>query len=708
MSEPQQGQKRSRENANETPESAINKFGPPLDTISRRIDAEEVCQRLRKEVIKLAFGNDHMGRDNAPYNRLPGPLPAPVFRKNLDSIQRDPENYWATVKLDGMRFMMYITIRGTYLIDREFRFRKLTYGSFYCKTLCSKLKDTLVDGELIWDKQGKMKYMMFDCLVYMGNSCVDHPLSQRLACVQELASVCFDKDEQRNKTNLPIYAKRMVKATNTLRLFSKMEKLADGYVYRDHDCAGTEVGFGDEEKNEKEGADYMTTADGLVFMREDASCGYHFKPRNSLLKWKLIHTVDVLAKMSTARVSPASADGSVLVVDTFHYGDRFTGVVDFEAVEVKKEDWDRIVEERLAIIENDRGPNATTGAPKKKQKVADEDNHEDTVCLECAFESHDQSTGLQDGKWVVERGRPEKTKPNAKRTIQQTLQVIEEGLNEAALRQVLGTKAPSGSSVAPPPRQSSSSSSQPPRAAPVSAGGGAKASQAPKAPPDILLRMSESVFQMSFVLKDLIEDWKKDPDMELEGRILQRKETVTKEMFDRIVAKLAKDPNYAKHEVNTRDFFFDNGIRVTTGDVKEAIRKQSGNRCDMSLGGSSWALRISLKRESIIPIPEHFEDMTPTLVRVKRRIRFLYKKKWAFDVTMVRQAKSESELNRQEAQQNERWTYELELEAMRVDANLKHSRTMLAQEMIMKLVFCYLEMDPRRVVAEQTFGNNIF
>lgn len=295
--------------------SGITKSYPPLDSISFLVKKDAVTHKLRKQVINMAFNKDDALWADA--DRLPGPLPHPVYRKHIIKIQQEPDKYWVTVKMDGMRFMLWVTKRGCYLIDREFHFRKLSTGQFYIDKFCHKQGDTLLDGELIWEDHvqgGNMKYMVFDCVVWMGDSQIDHPLSVRLEKIQEMDRLCLAHPDLRDATMLPAFAKRMVGAKFTTDLFKRLEIMpsGDGYCYRD-DNSDSAVQTGSPVTQ------FTTMADGLVFMREDDECGYHFKPQGSLLKWKLIHTVDMMAHIKDAR--PSDVDGNVLmpINDCLHH-----------------------------------------------------------------------------------------------------------------------------------------------------------------------------------------------------------------------------------------------------------------------------------------------------------------------------------------------------------------------------------------------------
>jgi len=624
--------------------SSVNKSHPPLDQVSLLVQTKSVIDKHRATVLK------HANPERPNPERLPGPLPAPVGRKDLVDIHRNPENWWVTAKMDGMRFMMFITRRDCYLIDREFRFRKLRDGSWYCKEFAPEDSETLVDGELIWEDGGNqvgtvesLKFMVFDCLVWKGKNVVTEKVSLRLHYIQEMAAVCSANPKEREATRLPMFAKRMFPAGELPMLMSKLQIMPsqDGYLYQDDDS--------DDYTKRAATCTYSTLADGLVFMLEDAD--FHFKAKNSLLKWKLSHTVDVMTSVESAK---ASDKAGTLIVTTYYFGRDGQEVVAFADVPVEQPLWVNLVRKAREVI-----PGCST------------------VCVECAYLPQSQS-------WVVERGRPEKTSPNSQHTIQSTMKTIKENITHDALVEALDFSRPAVKANGtdekkqqPPPQTQRVVIDKPIRIEPNS--------NARKHSLDAIVEK----------IKELVEEWKKEDTWELEGRI---KGHISRSMFEEVLAKLSSDPSFsAKTHCVTRDLFF-SGLRVTSGDKNEIIQKGRGQNVDIQVGDTPWALRIGLKNEVSVPRPADLELKAPDLVRIKERTSFTYasqgKACWAFDLTRVRQG-SEYELKRQEdlAKQNNReleWVYELEVEAMRVERLFKDSRTNVARSLLLKLLYYYL------------------
>jgi len=140
------------------------------------------------------------------HSRFPGAQPVSFARSSLDQLKE--EDYWVCEKSDGQRVLMFIAWnkateqQEVYLIDRKNKYKRqhnsivfpfheippspkarmaLQLGSLNEKYAVRK--DTLLDGELVWDvsKTGerKMRLLLFDCIILDGSSLAQRPLSRR-------------------------------------------------------------------------------------------------------------------------------------------------------------------------------------------------------------------------------------------------------------------------------------------------------------------------------------------------------------------------------------------------------------------------------------------------------------------------------------------------------------------------------------------------
>lgn len=120
---------------------------------------------------------------------FPGSQPVSMDTKNIMFIRQKP--YRVSWKADGTRYMMLIrNSEHIYMIDRDntvFAVRGLKFPSR--KNLDDTLRNTLVDGEMVMDKNRdkiKPRYLIYDIMQYENNTEVgkcEH--SKRLLCVDK-------------------------------------------------------------------------------------------------------------------------------------------------------------------------------------------------------------------------------------------------------------------------------------------------------------------------------------------------------------------------------------------------------------------------------------------------------------------------------------------------------------------------------------------
>lgn len=137
---------------------------------------EEVCQEeaeaVQAEIVLAIMG------PAASELRFPGSQPVSLAASNTHLLAR--HRYYVTWKADGTRYMLYISILGTYLVDRSFAVRRV---QMRWPTAAPKTKlqydpsapqhGTLLDGEMIVDEDkatGKQtrRYLAYDIMQLCG------------------------------------------------------------------------------------------------------------------------------------------------------------------------------------------------------------------------------------------------------------------------------------------------------------------------------------------------------------------------------------------------------------------------------------------------------------------------------------------------------------------------------------------------------------
>ena len=137
---------------------------------------EEGCQEeaedVQKEIVSAIMG------PAACELRFPGSQPVSLAASNTHLLSK--HRYYVTWKADGTRYMLYISVLGTYLVDRSFSVRRV---QMRWPTAAPKTKlqydpevpqhGTLLDGEMIVDEDkatGKQarRYLAYDIMQLCG------------------------------------------------------------------------------------------------------------------------------------------------------------------------------------------------------------------------------------------------------------------------------------------------------------------------------------------------------------------------------------------------------------------------------------------------------------------------------------------------------------------------------------------------------------
>ena len=165
----------------------------------------------------LKFIEDAWGVEDS--SRFPGPQPVSIERRHFPLLKRQP--YVVCEKTDGVRHFLLCTADGaTAIVNRAFKIENVKI----------KIpKGTLLDGELVKTKSGKVLFVVHDTICVKGESVMARPLTERLDAASQLvkriiktASAPF---EIRVKTMVPI------EKISTLPPLDAFEYETDGLVF---------------------------------------------------------------------------------------------------------------------------------------------------------------------------------------------------------------------------------------------------------------------------------------------------------------------------------------------------------------------------------------------------------------------------------------------------------------------------------------------
>ena len=102
-------------------------------------------------------------------SRFPGPQPVSIERRHFPLLKKQP--YVVCEKTDGVRQLLVSTEEGVFLVNRAF------------KTDPVKVripKGTILDGELVTAKNGKVLFMVYDTVIAKGENVSNLDLKLRL------------------------------------------------------------------------------------------------------------------------------------------------------------------------------------------------------------------------------------------------------------------------------------------------------------------------------------------------------------------------------------------------------------------------------------------------------------------------------------------------------------------------------------------------
>jgi hypothetical protein len=108
--------------------------------------------------------------EGAAAGRFPGPQPVSIERRHFCLLKRQP--YLVSEKTDGVRHLLVSTMEGLVAIVNR---------AFLVEPVKIRVpKDTLLDGELVKTRAGKMLFVVYDAVRVKGENLMHAPLTERL------------------------------------------------------------------------------------------------------------------------------------------------------------------------------------------------------------------------------------------------------------------------------------------------------------------------------------------------------------------------------------------------------------------------------------------------------------------------------------------------------------------------------------------------
>ncbi|KAJ3023144.1 UNVERIFIED_CONTAM: putative fatty-acid--CoA ligase FadD10 [Siphonaria sp. JEL0065] len=169
-------------------------------------------QRLTELRIHMArlFGMEVSDRREP---RFPGAQPVSFNKSHLSLLEE--ENFFVSEKADGIRCLLITTkdpLTGqpeTFLVDRKNAYYKINLPLPKPEDINTFQNDTVLDGELVLDVDHGVEilwFLLFDCMILMGQSLIDKPFTKRLGRLKEFVVKPFQqlyRQDRRYRDSLP-------------------------------------------------------------------------------------------------------------------------------------------------------------------------------------------------------------------------------------------------------------------------------------------------------------------------------------------------------------------------------------------------------------------------------------------------------------------------------------------------------------------------
>ena len=115
---------------------------------------------------------------------FPGAQPVSLDRRHISESWLLREEYWATEKSDGTRYLVVAMGGRVYVMNRRFSVRRTGIVLPGRDSPHSPHEGTVLDAELVQMHNGKMVLLIYDALVVQGRLRTGESLDRRLAAVQ--------------------------------------------------------------------------------------------------------------------------------------------------------------------------------------------------------------------------------------------------------------------------------------------------------------------------------------------------------------------------------------------------------------------------------------------------------------------------------------------------------------------------------------------
>lgn len=137
-----------------------------------------IVNEIRRRIMDICDPSN--AANNLRDVELPGSNPVSLDMGNISTLSQ--YTYKATYKSDGVRYFLVAYDGRSYIVNRKFEVREVHV--FLCNSEGRPLDDSIIDGELVIEKDGEQiehKFLVFDVLLFEGFPLVKNYWDSRMA-----------------------------------------------------------------------------------------------------------------------------------------------------------------------------------------------------------------------------------------------------------------------------------------------------------------------------------------------------------------------------------------------------------------------------------------------------------------------------------------------------------------------------------------------
>ena len=207
----------------------LNVIQEPIENINKAVNSIDYINStdylITKNILNQVASNYHilLGKNKIVDKGFIGALPRAVTTENMEYITDD---YYYTVKADGMRYMLYIDPNGdNYLINRKFNIYNININT-------PGYKNSLFDTELVHTHSNDYVILVFDVLIMQNDNKIGKHLMTGDDSRIKLYEQYIDSVQLKELEHIKIRAKEYNQVLpNNYGLNEEYDFNTDGYIF---------------------------------------------------------------------------------------------------------------------------------------------------------------------------------------------------------------------------------------------------------------------------------------------------------------------------------------------------------------------------------------------------------------------------------------------------------------------------------------------